>query len=278
MATRADYTIPGENRISLDSNLENEIRDRFAQDRNNRFELFALSCGIRRQFLDAETGEYAKEFKDWYVSSKIDRLYGSLANFTKYAACGDVIEWVQNHTSNPEKYLEQLPVSMGALYEISQVLKMGGEILSLCLQFTASRKSLDEPKSEWTTKKPALIHPKTTEAVVRTWRRKWNNPPPPKLKRTDKRTLPFIIITCNGELLDFDRKTGEKIGCVDLNDVEDFLGEIRAIAERTNRSTQFRVESSIDDLSAGYYKRKEYYDPARNILTKDKKEPKKKYV
>ena len=32
--------------------------------------------------------------------------------------------------------------------------------------------------------------------------------------------LKFITITVNGELWDFDKKTGDKTGCVDLNDVE----------------------------------------------------------
>jgi hypothetical protein len=164
-----------------------------------------------------------------------------------------------------QKDLAQLPTSVGALYEISQILKLGEDTMKVCLQFTASRKSTAELKHEWATKKPALIQPKVTELALRTWRRKWENPPPPKQKRTDKRTLPFITITCNGELFDFDRKTGDKVGCVDLVDVEEFLKEVEELARSKNRSIQFRIDNQMDYLTQGYFKRKESYDITRNL-------------
>ena len=51
-----------------------------------------------------------------------------------------------------------------------------------------TRKSVDDPKHEWVTKRPSLINKNSSELKIRTWRRKWENPPPPRVKRTDKRT------------------------------------------------------------------------------------------
>jgi hypothetical protein len=191
-------------------------------------------------------------------------FFGSIANFTKYASAGDVVSYVAASTSSPDKYLSQLPVSVGALYELSMVLKSNEDAFKLCLQFTASRKAVDEPKFDWKTKKPPLISPNVTEQAVRVWRQKWENPPPPKVKRADKRTLPLLTIFCSGELLDFDRKTGEKIGSLDLEQVETLLKKVTSLFAQADEK-QFRLESKMDDLTAMYFKRKEYYDVTKNV-------------
>jgi hypothetical protein len=260
------HRIPGANRIALSSELAEEIKDRFDVVRENRFQLFLLAAGLRKQHLNKKTGEYAPEFQGWYEKHKMDAVFGQLPNFTKYASAGDVIDYVDRHTSNPEKYLKRLPVSPGALYEISQILtdKNGKDAFNVCLHFTAKRKSLDEPKSEWTTRYPALIRPNTTAPMVRNWRRQWNDPPPPRVKRTDKRTLPLATITVSGELFDFDRKTGDKLGCVDLPAVEKLLKELSKHFTDKN-ALQFRLADSMDYLTEGYFKRKEAADPAGGI-------------
>ena len=134
----------------------------------------------------------------------------------------------------------------------------------MCLQFTPKRKSVDEEKYDWKTPRPPLINKNVTEQKVRTWRQKWNNPPPPRQKRTDKRTLPFVTITCNGELFDFDRKTGEKIGCLDLDQVEAFLEKLKELfTDEVNLG--FKLSNSMDYLTEGYYRRKDQYDITRNV-------------
>ena len=153
-----DYRLPGSNRITFSNQLADEIRERFAADRDNRFQLFLLAAGLRKKYLNKKTKEYDKGFLDWLKAEQLEELFGSLANFTKYAAAGDVVDYVASKTSNPVKSLKQLPLSIGALYEISQILtgKKGKDTFKLCLNFTASRKSLSEPRYEWKTKKPAL--------------------------------------------------------------------------------------------------------------------------
>jgi len=272
-----DYRIPGGNRITFSNQLADEIKERFAADRGNRFQLFLLAAGLRKKYLNKTTKEYTKEFVGWMKAMQLDELFGSLSNFTKYAAAGDVVAYVATNTSNPEKYLKRLPLSVGTLYEISQILKdkNGKETFKVCLHFTAKRKSLSQPKHEWTTKTPALISPKTSEAVVRNWRRQWNDPPPTKQKRTDKRTLPLATISVSGELFDFDKKTGDKIGCVDLPDVEAFIKKLNKLFGEEN-AIQFKLEAHTDYLTDGYFKRKEASDPAAKIVAPPNKAKTKK--
>ena len=95
------HRIPGANRIALSSELAEEIKDRFDVVRENRFQLFLLAAGLRKKHLNKKTGEYAPEFQGWYEKHKMDEVFGQLPNFTKYASAGDVIDYVDRHTSNP---------------------------------------------------------------------------------------------------------------------------------------------------------------------------------
>lgn len=271
-----DLEIPGDNQVTISKQLEKRLKDHFHTDRVNRFQLYVLSSGMRRKYLDPDTQKYSDQFLAWYKKAAMPKLFGSIANVTKYASAGDLVDYVATNTNDPAKYLNQLPVSVGALYELSIILKLHEEAFKLCLQFTAFCKSVDEPKFDWKTKKPPLISPRVTEQKVRAWRQKWENPPPPKVKRTDKRTLPLVSVYCSGELLDFDRKTGDKVGCLDLAQVEDFL---KLIAEHftDENAPQFRIDSHMEDLTSTYFKWKAYYDVARNAK-KGKKDNSDRYV
>ena len=112
---KSDYSFRGDNRITLTDDLVNEIRDQFINDRNNRFQIFILSSSIRRKYLDKKTKKYKKEFEDWYKKNKLDEYYGSLSNFTKYCGCGDVVNWIGTKSDDPQKFLQQLPLSVGSL-------------------------------------------------------------------------------------------------------------------------------------------------------------------
>ena len=268
-----EYRIPTGKRVTISDALTNEIKDMFDQDKDNfervktnRFQLFLLSSGIRNKYLDKKTKTYPEEFTKWYKSSGMEKLFGSVPNFTKYCGCGDVVNYVGTQTSDPEKYLKKLPHSVGSLYEISMILKMGERLFKTCLHYTPKRKSVDELENEWRTPKPSLINPKVSELKVRSWRRKWETPPPPRQKRTDKRSLPFVTITCSGELYDFDKKTGDKVGVLDLDQVDEFYRKLANFFETECPSDlQFRLQDHLDDLTEGYYKRKERVDPAIKI-------------
>lgn len=261
---KSDYSFRGDNRITLTDDLVNEIRDQFINDRNNRFQIFILSSSIRRKYLDKKTKKYKKEFEDWYKKNKLDEYYGSLSNFTKYCGCGDVVNWIGTKSDDPQKFLQQLPLSVGSLYELSMILKKDKDLFELLLYYTPKRTSIDEPKVQWITKRPPLINKSSTEQKIRMWRQNFDNPPPPKQKRTDKRTLKFLTIEVNGELFDFDKKNGDKIGCVDLDEVEEFMSKVRSLINETN-TMKFKVTDEMEYLTDGYYKRKDQYDVTKNI-------------
>jgi hypothetical protein len=261
---KSDYSFRGDNRITLTDDLVNEIRDQFINDRNNRFQIFILSSSIRRKYLDKKTKKYKTEFEDWYKKNKLDEYYGSLSNFTKYCGCGDVVNWIGTKSDDPQKFLQQLPLSVGSLYELSMILKKDKDLFELLLYYTPKRTSIDEPKVQWITKRPPLINKSSTEQKIRMWRQNFDNPPPPKQKRTDKRTLKFLTIEVNGELFDFDKKNGDKIGCVDLDEVEEFMSKVRSLINETN-TMKFKVTDEMEYLTDGYYKRKDQYDVTKNI-------------
>jgi len=273
---KSDYSFRGHNRINLSIELVDELRDRFENDRENRFQLFVLSGSIRRKYLDKKTNKYSSEFDSWFKKNKLDELYGSLSNFTKYCGCGDVINYVGTKTSDPQKFLKQLPLSVGSLYELSMVLKSDKDLFEILLYYTPKRKSVDEPKVQWVTKRPPLINKNTTEQKIRLWRKNFDNPPPPKQKRTDKRSLKFLTITVNGELFDFDKKNGDKLGCVDISEVEEFLKRINGLMSEEDHQ-KFKITDDMDYLYDGYFKRKDRYDVTKNIK-EGKKDTSKKYV
>jgi len=271
---KSDYYF--RNKLELNKELVKELRDKFETERKSKFGIFILSSSIRNKYLDKKTNSYKKQFEDWFKNNKLNELYGSLPNFTKYCGCGEVVNYIGTKTHDPETYLKQLPLSVGALYELSMILKKDKELFEMLLHFTPSRKSVDEPKVQWKTTRKPLITNTSTELGIRTWRQKFDNPPPPKVKRTDKRTLKFITITVNGELWDFDKKTGDKKGCVDLNEVEEFLQKVNGLINDSN-TMKFKVVDELDYLTHGYYRDKNRVDPTRNIK-KGKKDNTKKYV
>ena len=75
------------------------------------------------------------------------------------------------------------------------------------------------------------------------------NPPPPRQKRTDKRTLLLATVTVSGELFDFNNKTGDKSGCVDLPEVENLLNKLRALFANPD-DPRFKITDNIDTLTA----------------------------
>ena len=85
-----------------------------------------------------------------------------------------------------------------------------------------------------------------------------------------------MTISCSGELFDFDKRTGDKVGVLDLDEVELFFEKLSKFFDTESPSElQFRLEDHMDYLTEGYYKRKERVDPGRNIIgSKGKKQQK----
>ena len=76
-------------------------------------------------------------------------------------------------------------------------------------------------------------------------------------------------------MFDFDKTNGDKIGCVDLDDVEGFLKKVQNLINEENEQ-QFLITNEMEYLTEGYFKRKEQTDVTKNIRG-GKKDTTKKY-
>ena len=115
------YTMPGANSIALDKRLADKIKNGFAAERENRFQLCLIAASIRKQSLNSK-GHYSSEFEEWWKKNNLTEVYGGQSNFTKHAMAGEVI----HHTAsmeNGDRYVSSLPKSLSALYAIHAILK-----------------------------------------------------------------------------------------------------------------------------------------------------------
>lgn len=262
------YQLPGDNAVTISDELAREIKRHFKRDRDNRFKLFLLSQGIREKYLDPIKNEYSDEFREWYARSGVEQLFGKLPNFTRYAAAGEVIAHVSTKTSNPKRYLAQLPTSMNALYEISQIVKADPEAFKVCLHFTPTRRTLTDPKHEWKTKgTEPLVRPSVTAKEISAWRKRWDEPESRKEEDKFRRNVKLLTVSVSEDLFAFD--ASGKAGVVDLEQVQDLLAQIQALFSKSNEK-QFKLETQIERITEKYASEKEKADPA-NALKSPKK-------
>lgn len=262
------YQLPGDNAVTISDELVKEIQRHFKRDRENRFKLFLLSQGIREKYLDPVKNEYSNEFREWYERSGVEQLFGKLPNFTRYAAAGEVIAYVSTKTSNPKKYLAQLPTSMNALYEISQIVKADAEAFKVCLHFTPTRKTLTDPKHEWKTKgTEPLIQPGVTAKEIVGWRKRWEAPTRQKDDDKFRRNVKLLTVSVSEDIFAFDARG--KTGVVDLEQVQDLLAQIQALFSKSNEK-QFKLETQIERITEKYEAEKEKADPASALKSPKK--------
>ena len=128
-------------------------------EKENRFELYVLAAGIRRahETKKTDTGSfpYSDEFRDWYRDNDPEQVVESGSNSSKFTSAGEVAAHVSK-MDDAERFLNQLPVSKGALYQCSFILQprkkpraqYEKEFLR-CLMMHPTRKSVDESQHEW---------------------------------------------------------------------------------------------------------------------------------
>jgi len=256
----SDIITPGENAVALSPELAKQIKRHFKKDRDNRFDLFLLSHAIREKYLNAETGEYTPEFKAFYEQHSLESVYGKLANFSKYASAGSVVEYVKSSTSNPQKYLNQLPVSQGSLYEISLILKLDEEALKACWHMTPRRKSITDKKYEWGGANTApLIRPDVGYAELFAWRKRWEEPEVEKEEDKHRRNVKLLTLSVSEDIFKFDA-VGNKEGSIDLEEVVSLLSRVQALLNKDNEK-QFRLDSQIERIQERYEAAKKKNDP-----------------
>ena len=245
------------------------MKKRFRFDKDNKFKLYLLSAGVRSKYLNVEKNSYEPEFQAWFKSSGVDKLFGSLSNFTRYAAAGEVINYVSTKSANPKKYLAQLPVSLRSLYEISKILKSDEEVFPVCFHFTPTRRQVGSPKSEWRTKNTeSLIHPHCSSLTLASWRKRWEEPGIEVEADKYSRNVKLLTIKVSEDIFNFDA-VGNKTGIVDIEAVQDLLKQIESLLSKDNE-VQFKIETEIDRITEKYTAEQKKRDPSQ-VLKVSKK-------
>ena len=263
------YQLPGDNSATLSTELAAEITRRFRSDKDNKFKLYILSAGVRAKYLNLEKNVYEPEFQEWFKSSGVGMLFGSLSNFTRYAAAGEVINYVSTKTTNPKKYLSLLPVSLRSLYEISKILRSDEEVFSVCFHFTPTRRQVGASKTEWKTKNTTgLIHPHCSSLTLAAWRKRWEEPEASTVEDKYRRNVKLLSVNVSEDIFGFD-DVGNKTGSVDMEQVQALISQIQALFS-TDNEKQFKLETRLELISERYKAEQEKRDP-HNVLRASQK-------
>ena len=220
------------NKIALNQALVDELVTFQKNIRENTSLMAQRAFQIRSEYLSADGLKYDPAFEKWWSAHNLSSVFGQRANFTKWAAAGEVVE-----QAKVAGYSDRLPTAMTALYELSQLTP---DEIKLSVQDTYTRDSLtDDPKGK---EKPSpLIHPEVTAVEIKSWRKQWRNPKP---KSTQKSRLPSatIALKVRGFL------TIEK-----LKEIHDALiNSMKPFGEYV------LLETTLDDLIEGHRTRQEH--------------------
>ena len=261
------YTIPGDNSVVLSDALADTVRKHFANDRENRFQLFLLAAGIRKRYLKKKGNkdQYEDSFSEWYHKQKMDKQFGQLSNFTKYGLAGELVAYT---AKNAEKYLVQLPTTLRSLYSAYALLQKDKKVFEICLRVHPTRKSVDEPQTEWGTKgNDPLIHPHATSQEIEAFIERWfNTQQPEQSSPVDKKEMVLLAkVYVSKDLFNFDKKSGKHLGSIDMPDVETLLTNLQ---KTLPRGKSFAVENDIPKIKKKYYRTKDKSGPAAKILEK----------
>jgi hypothetical protein len=206
--TAERYALLGHNQISIangtdaEAELFLEIESLFSKEetllqnvKDTRFRLYVLAASLRKRYWTAKTNKYDKDFHDWYGTKgrNLNRFFKTFPNFTKYAAAGDLVNFIATRSETPKDDLAKLPSSLIALYHLSRV-KSGlidqnlERIFWTLFVSTPKRKSMTDKNIKF--EETPLIHgeyvvrrngtnevePATVAQDIIDWWDLWNNP------------------------------------------------------------------------------------------------------
>lgn len=160
------------NQTVLDGALADEL-ELLAAGRKASIEGLALRAAeLRTEFLSEKSNTYDPSFVAFWKRFGMSGRFGSLANFTKYAAAGTSLKTAKSIGDGRDK---RYPGSLRALYEISLLTP---EEIELCLANRVTRSELTDDKSKWDIPIPPspLINPAVTASTIAGWRKAWRNP------------------------------------------------------------------------------------------------------
>ncbi len=240
--------IPGGNRTKLTPDLANEFRDLGRKAKRNLVEMALLAQGVSKSNKNA-SGTYTKDFHTWYKNNKMDEVFGTLSNFSKYASAGAAIV---RHQDKFNGSVDQLPMTITALYAIHD---MNDDEVKLALKDHYTRKdvSVVDPKEYKTKgKKPQpVINPAATAASINSWLKRWRHPP---VLKTEVRKLPFLTIRADATVYAY-AGDGSFKGHTTVDQLEKIEKEITEILAKN--SVHVLWESKLDDIKSNVDKKKD---------------------
>jgi hypothetical protein len=250
--------IPGSNRTQLTGGLADEFRSLGKKAKRNLIEMALLAAGVRENHKNA-SGGYNKAFHDWYSKNRMDEVFGTKSNFSKYASAGTAIV---RHNTVLGGSIDQLPLSISALYVLHD---MSDEEAKLCMEDHFARKDAsvtDKAQFKRKAKKPQLvINPAATAGSINSWLKKWRNPPVPV---TDTRRLGYITIKADLSVYDFD-VSGSFAGKTSVEQLEAIEKKVRDAL--VGEAEHVLVESKLHDIKTTQKKR---HDAAVDAAAKKK--------
>lgn len=256
-----------DNKIQLNKELADRISTLIGNVRKSVIELAALAAEVRNQYLDASGRKYDPEFEAFWKAHDMDGKFGTRATFTKYANVGDVIHKVQ---AQYEAYADRLPVTLSALYEISQ---LNNDEIALCLTDTYKRTELTLDQTKWSKpKKPKpLIQPHVQAGIIAAWRKSWRNPTPPN---TDKRRVRLAEIKIHDSFGTFNGVT--HTGAIGINELDALTDALKQAVAGIS-ADHIRIDLHDEKLKQKYRKSEEQAEAKEKAAAEAaKKKPKKK--
>ena len=233
------------NLVLLDAKLKNNFQELFKAVKKNTIALAKQAFQIHSEHYSRTDRKYDKDFEAWWEAQRLDQIFGSRDNWTKWYRAGEAIEKVH---AQFEKYDGRLPKTRDALYEIALLQP---DELRLCLENRFTRTSVTQDEAGWKRPKEPqpVINSGATAGSIRSWRKNWREPRQP---RTDKRTLPLVTIQMHSSLYDFG-KYGHPTGEIAPGQVVEINQKIIDLLKPLDAFV--RVNSKLEHLLEGYDKR-----------------------
>ena len=233
------------NLVLLDAKLKNNFQELFKAVKKNTIALAKQAFQIHSEHYSRTDRKYDKDFEAWWEAQRLDQIFGSRDNWTKWYRAGEAIEKVH---AQFEKYAGRLPKTRNALYEIALLQP---DELRLCLENRFTRTSVTQDEAGWKRPKEPqpVINSGATAGSIRGWRKNWREPRQP---RADKRTLPLVTIQMHSSLYDFD-KYGHPTGEIAPGQVVEINQKIIDLLKPLDAFV--RVNSKLEHLLEGYDKR-----------------------
>lgn len=249
--TNRRYQIPASTELALKDGLSAKLKELWTATQGSSFDLFLYAAGLRDRYLDKKKDQYSPEFQEWYAKQELKLLFGKMPSFTKYAMAGGVVSFFANDFKDG-KYVNQLPLTRSALYEIWLLKDVvdGRELEKL---FFEGRVQDDE----------GLIHPSASASDIadyRNWKIHQNNKSKKNKgkSKSKKFNIALATIYVSRDLYKFQKGTGDHVGSVDLADAEKLLATIIGKLD----ADMFDVRDNLKKISTTYQKKADAASPS----------------